>query len=504
MPLGDLLSVQPRLSVEHCAELRTAFVQAGYRVDEVVSAIGEEAHRALGRNSTVAAVRALGDRDDPLAVLTALWPLQRTVDPAALERALPGLVAPLLSAGLLTTGAGGVRAEVDLRPYASDDGASGWIASDLSPNLDTLGAPVRPDFVLGVSSASTSLAQLTVRDPVGRALDLGTGCGVQTLHLARHAESVVATDVNVRALALAELTLNLNRVRADLRLGNLYEPVAGELFDLITTNPPYVITPPRRPGERLTYREGDQRGDRLVEQVVRTGAAHLAEGGTLQVLANWAHPLGGDWADRLRGWIEPTGCDAHVVQRERLDVYEYVELWLADAGLSGRPDYGQRYAEWVDYFEQLRIEGVGMGWIVLHRTGRAEPSIEIENWPYPVEQPIGPAISAERRALDRERSLSEEQFLAQHWLLAEDVTEETFGAPGAADPQRIVHRQQRGFRRAHEVGTALAGVLGACDGDLSLGQILASVADILGAEPRVLAADLLPELRRMVRQGYLR
>ena len=48
--------------------------------------------------------------------------------------------------------------------------------------------PIRPDFVLGVSSASSTLAQLTVRDPVGRALDLGTGCGVQSLHLARHAE----------------------------------------------------------------------------------------------------------------------------------------------------------------------------------------------------------------------------------------------------------------------------------------------------------------------------
>ena len=60
--------------------------------------------------------------------------------------------------------------------------------------------------MLGVSSASTTLAQLTVRRPVGRALDLGTGCGVQSLHLARHARSVTATDLNPRALELAALT----------------------------------------------------------------------------------------------------------------------------------------------------------------------------------------------------------------------------------------------------------------------------------------------------------
>ena len=74
------------------------------------------------------------------------------------------------------------------------------MASDLTPGLD--GAPDRvgADHVLGISSAATSLAQLTVREPVGRALDLGTGCGVQALHLAAHCRRVVATDVNQRAL----------------------------------------------------------------------------------------------------------------------------------------------------------------------------------------------------------------------------------------------------------------------------------------------------------------
>jgi hypothetical protein len=491
------------LTEQQTDDLRAAFVGHRYRVDEVVDAIGEEAHRALGRNSTVAAVRSLGDREDPIAVLTALWPLQRPVRRSALERALPGLVSPLVSAGVLSASGEEVRAEVDIRPYASDDGASGWIVSDLSPNLDTLVSPIRPDFVLGVSSASTTLAQLTVRQPVARALDLGTGCGVQTLHLARHSQSVVATDLNPRALALARLTTGLNRVSADLRLGSLYEPVEGELFDLITTNPPYVMSPPRDSGERLTYREGDHRADGLVEHVVRHGADHLADGGTLQVLGNWAHPVGGDWRERLRGWIEPTGCDAHVVQRETLDVYEYIELWLTDAGLAGSGQYAHRYSEWVDYFEQLGVAAVGMGWITLHKAARNDPWIEIEDWPYTVEQPIGPAIAAELTAVDLERDLSDAQLLAREWVLAEDVVEESFGVPGSADPQRIVLRQQRGFRRAVEVDTALGGILGACDGDLQLGQIVHSVAGIVGVDPEVLQASTLPKVRELILQGLL-
>ncbi|HYP45517.1 MAG TPA: methyltransferase [Propionibacteriaceae bacterium] len=491
------------LSAEICAELRSALSEHGYTVDRVVEAIGEQAHRALGRNTTVVAARALGDRDDPLAVLTSMWPLQRSVSRSALDRALPGLVGPLAAAGILRQSGNQVHAEVDIRPYASDDGAGGWIVSDLSPNLDTHTAPVRPDFVLGVSSASTTLAQLTLRHPVRRALDLGTGCGVQTLHLARHAQQVVATDLNPRALAMAELTLGLNRVTADLRLGSLFQPVADERFDLITTNPPYVMSPPGKPGQRLTYREGDYPADGLVEQVVRHGPDQLTDGGTLQVLANWAHPAGDDWRQRLYGWIAATGCDAHVVQREALDVDEYVELWLADAGLAGSADYVRRYDAWLDYFEQLGVEAVGMGWIVLRRAGRSDPQIEIEDWPHPLEQPIGPAVADGFQARELEQDLSGDELLGRRWRLAVDVLEESTGAPGAGDPEHIVHRQQRGFRRAVAVDTALGGILGACDGELSLGQIIASVAEILEVPPGMLLDDVVPALRRLVRQGFL-
>jgi len=392
---------------------------------------------------------------------------------------------------------------VDIRPYASDDGATGWVVSDLSPGLDTLTTPVRSDFVLGVSSASTTLAQLTIRRPVARALDLGTGCGVQALHLARHAESVVATDLNPRALELARLTTRLNQVDVDLRLGNLYEPVRDETFDLITTNPPYVMSPPRSDGQRLTYREGNLAGDGLVEHVVRHGADRLADAGTLQVLGNWAHPAGGDWQARLHAWVATTGCDAHIVQRETLDVYEYIEVWLTDAGLAGTQSYAQRYREWLDYFERLGIAAVGMGWIVLHKAGRAEPRIRIEDWPYAVEQPIGPALAAEVAAVDLEAGLTDEALLSRSWVLAEDIVEESFGEPGAADPQRIVYRQQRGFRRAEEVDTALAGILGACDGDLPLGSIVNTVAAILQLDAAVLAASVVPRVRQLVLFGFL-
>ena len=482
-------------------ELADAFRSLDYRVDAVVGLIGAEAHAALGRNSTVPAARGLAGRDDPLATLTRLWLLQQPVQAPALERALPGLVQPLLAAEILrpSTSSGHISALVDLRPYATDDGDF-WVAADLTPNLDTQVRPIRPDHVLGVSAASSSLAQLTLRRPVGRALDLGTGCGVQSLHLARHADTVVATDLNPRALDLARITFALNQITVDLRPGNLYQPVAGERFDLIATNPPYVMAPPS--AARLTYREGGATGDGLVERVVVDGAAHLADGGVLQVLGSWAHVRGQDWTDRVGGWLTATGCDAHVVQREVLDPYAYVEIWLADAGLTGSPEYAERYAAWCDYFDRLGIEAVGLGWLTLRRTGRT-PSVRIEDWPHPVEQPIAPALDAGLQAVDRLAALTDDEILAARWRLADAVVEETTGQPGAADPEHVVFRQQRGFRRAVALDTATAGILGACDGELPLGRIVGSVAGLLDADEATLSRDTVARVRMLGVEGWL-
>jgi methylase of polypeptide subunit release factors len=492
------------LSPDVCAELTASFTEHRYEVDAVVAAIGEPAHAALGRNATVPARLALARRDDPLATLTRLWLLQDRVPRRDLDRALPGLVPVLADAGILEADDDSVVALVDLRPYASDDGASGWIASDLTPGLDTRVTPMRPDFVLGVSSASSTLAQMTVRRPVGRALDLGTGCGVQSLHLARHVREVVATDLNPRALTLARLTADLNGVEVDLRHGDLYAPVAGDRFDLIVTNPPYVLSPPT--GERLTYREGTRASDGLVEAVVRQGAEHLADGGVLQVLANWAHVRGEDWSQRVGGWLDPA-LDVHVVEREVLDPYAYVELWLADAGLTGASDYADRYAAWCAYFDGLGIEGVGMGWLLARKpggSGSAGPAHRtLESWPYAVEQPVAPAFARELDVVDRWRSATAGEVLDAAWTLAPDVVEETVGPPGANDPASIVLRQQRGLRRAVALDTAAAGVLGACDGDLSLRTLVDTVAGLLDIEPQGLAVELVERVRTLAVDGML-
>jgi len=246
------------LSDDDLVRLRAAL--EGYTVDAVVEAIGDEGQASLGRNHTVAAQRALGSRDDTLSTLTRLFILQDSVPDTAVRGALP--IDALRACGVVESDGDEWRAVVDIRPYGSpDDGADGWLVSDHAATLDTARGAPRADHVLGVSPASTTLAQLTIRRPIGRALDLGTGCGVQALHLARHTQSIVATDLNPRALRLADLSLRLSGVRTELRLGSLYEPAGNDPYDLIVTNPPFVMSPPSK--ARLTYRESDFTADGL-------------------------------------------------------------------------------------------------------------------------------------------------------------------------------------------------------------------------------------------------
>ena len=144
-----------------------------------------------------------------------------------------------------------------------------------------------------------------------------------------------------------------------------------------------------------------------------------------------------------------------------------------------------------------------MGWLVLRNAGRTEPWIRIEDWPHPLEQPIGPALAAEFDAVDRLSGMGDDQILQTRWRLADDVVEETAGQPGQADPQHIVLRQRVGLGRAYALDTATAGVLGACDGDLTLAEIIAAVSDLIGADPAALTEDTVGRVRELVLDGLL-
>ncbi|MFF4015174.1 methyltransferase [Streptomyces sp. NPDC001843] len=487
------------------ARLRDALLGASFTADGLLELLGAPAYAALARSETVPALRATRG-DTPLETLVRLFLLQQPVPHARVADVLP--VEECLASGWLVRpgGAAGsdLAATVDVRPYGGPGGEDWFIVSDLGCAVGGAGGIGNREegVVLGVGGASTTLAGITVRTPVAAALDLGTGSGIQALHATRHATRVTATDLNPRALHFTALTLALSGVpAADLRQGSLFEPVKeGERYDLIVSNPPFVISP----AARLTYRDGGMGGDDLCRSLVQGAGERLSEGGFAQFLANWQHVEGEDWQDRLRSWV-PRGCDAWIVQREVQDVTQYAELWLRDAGdhRTDPAEYQARYDAWLEEFEARKVKGVGFGWITLRRSGAAEPSVTVEEWPHSVEQPLGDTIRAHFARLDYLREHDDAALLAAHFKLAAEVVQEQVGLPGAEDPEHVVLRQHRGMRRATKVDTVGAGFAGVCDGTLSAGRILDAIAQLMGEDPVVLRDRTPAQIRLLVEQGFL-
>ncbi len=496
--------------------LRTALTAADYTVDAVGELLGPVASAALGRAQTTPALLALAGDRSPLATLVRLWPLQAPVDTADVTAALPGLVGPLTAAGIVEVDGDTVRAAVDVRPYG-DETHDWWVVCDLLHSLDGRSTGVPADHVPGVGGATTSLAQLTVRAPVGTALDLGTGCGVQAFHLTAHAGSVVATDVNRRALDMARLATALNGLAdaVEYREGDFFAPVAGQRFDLVVSNPPFVVSPAAAPGDpdpggRFAYRDAGLAGDELGRVLLSRLPDALTPGGTGQLLANWEHRSGADWQDRVGSWVAPlaeAGADVWVLQREVLDPAAYAETWLRDAAADRATGYAERYAAWLRDFADRGVQGIGFGWVSVRAAGhgRGRGTVRIEEHTGPVAQPLGPAVGAwfDRADWLAGAGATDDGVLGARLVVAAGVDEERYAEPGAEDPRAIVLRQHTGLLRSTAVDTATAGLVGACDGSLTVGAVAGALADLLEVDAAALRADLLPRVRRLVDDGYL-
>lgn len=455
------------------------------------------------------------------------------------------------------------------------------IASDWG---ELVGAIPGPDHVMPVGGATRTLAALAAYGADERVLDVGTGCGYHAILAALCGARVTATDVSARALGYARFNAALAGAEIDFRRGSLLEPVRGPRFDLadavdsldswsaarerydvVVSNPPFVITPEaaRADGVR-TYRDGGREGDSLLAELVGELRGVLAPGGRAWMLGNWEikasdaapdRPLGSasellsdaapdrpldavpDWARGPAAWI-PDGLDAWVIQREVLAPPDYAEMWLRDGGQTPRDrGYEKAYAAWLDDFERRGVIGVGMGYISVRA-----PEEELGDWNAGDRDAAGSNAgdwdaaclnaagsnaedSAKRRPWRRFEELSGPAPIDLHgyvegvWahrdllragdsaLLAARLVchgvEHRLHAPGQPEPFMLKLAQAAGFAAEVQVTSAVAGVVGACDGELTLGALCDAVAQLLGEPAEDVRTEVLPAVRELVGLGIL-
>ena len=557
----------PALDRDLIGRLRADVIASAWTVENLQNLLSQGAMSALMRDSRLPALVELAGSSDPAAVLTRFFILCQPERASALSEALPTLGAEGLEAlglaaiideaeaasALTASRACGapkrepkdkdenvqeasapkapslptmrdpdeeapepevaedpwMRALFDLRPHAAtlpDGDHEWWVASDLG-EVQT-GKPLADDHVLGIGGATLTLLEMTVRERVDSALDVGCGCGIQALYLATHAGRVVATDLSARACAITQFNAALNETTIDVREGSLFEPVEGEAFDLIVTNPPFVITPDSVRGAAglLEYRDGGMERDNLIRAVLRGAPACMNEGGTLQMLANWEIPESRNpdtqWSWRVDSWLEGLPVDAWVVQRDVLDPARYVDMWIRDSGgqLMERADYERAFTSWLADFRRAGTGAIGMGFVALRRLDEAE------------------AASGGERAYDLSLDGHAPRGRDVAWALASlrapelwdtaltrasDVREERHYVPGSADPELIIMHQGGGLGRSVPVSSAVSAVVGASDGELTVGQIAAAVAMLTSVEVDDVRAEVEAPLRDLIRWGFL-
>lgn len=341
--------------------VRRVFDDARFDAERIQERLGTTDRALVEGPDLPVYLRRLGEAD-PLAVLLRTFLLDVGIDRETAEDRLGrDSLALLERVGLLASDEDGlVDGTVRLVPHehlliASDRYAEG-----------------HADHVAAVHGPSATLAHLTVRRPVASALDVGTGNGIQSLLAAPHADRVVATDVNERALAFAAFNAALNGIEnVEFRRGSFFEPVAGEQFELVVTNPPYVISPE----STFLFRDSGLPKDAVSEQVVRALPAQLSEDGFASVMISWVQEEGEPTA-RPAAWVEGSGCDALIVYTGSDEPLSIAAQWNR-AERSDREAFAVAIDRWLDYFEAEEIEQIAFGCIVLRRR---TASAEHPNW----------------------------------------------------------------------------------------------------------------------------
>jgi methylase of polypeptide subunit release factors len=414
----------------------------------------------------------------------------------AAEALAPATVEELEAGGLIDVfDASRVRTAIVIKPYR-----------DLLIASDRLFVePAEPhDYVPGVNPVARLLAEQTIRARVRSALDLGTGNGTQMLAAARHADHVLGTDVNPRALAYARFNARLNSVEnVTLAEGSWFDPVGDEQFDLILANIPFVVSP----DAKSLYRDSGGAPGEISASVVQGAASRLAEGGFAHVMCEWGVAEGEEWSRAPSEWVRETGCDAVILRHDYSDPLAHSVAW--NHRLVGvDPDAFEEAVErWTTHHRDHGFAALAAATIVLRRRAQAPTA-----WISALEFGRGAPHDGSHHVL---RLFRGGDFLqAIHGEPERILRERLALADGVRLDQVLTRREERWRQRPAKLslrpGLALTAsvepraldLVFALDGR-PVEEVIRAVGERRGtgeAELRALALDALPEL---VRRGFV-
>lgn len=483
---------------EGIAKLREALRTGGYEPARMRPMLRADDENITPRPTDIPVVTRLLPEGDALATLLRLFLLGLAVPLADARAALAPLsIEHALRLGVIRRTADGIESTVRILP-AGDL----VIACDRTPEAS---ADLAADHVMGVATSSILLASLTVRRPIARALDVGAGSGIQTVLAAGHAERVIACDINPRALNFTAFNALLNgRDNVECRAGSFFEPVAGERFDLIVSNPPFVISPENG----LIFRDSGLRGDDVSRMVVRQAAEQLEEGGLAFVLISWGVRKGQAWPDPLRPWVADLPCDIWILHHSTEAPLLYAASW--NSALNTRAaEFSSALDRWTAYLADAGFAAVSYGAAILRRRNASTNWVRFDDIHGQREPGSGEQIEQLLAAQDYIVSLSDPRQLLDARLTlapAHRLDQVLRARDGTFAVEAASLRLERGLRFQSTVDAFSAHLLARLDGKRTLREAIAATAEQFSADGIGAAEsekEALPTMVRMLALGYV-
>jgi hypothetical protein len=478
------------LAPEAARAARESLEEAGFTIERILAEAGLNNPRTLDRLPPAALIESLGD--EGIAPLIRLFTVAGRLPADLAERALPMSVSFWEEIGLVRRSGEEVEATMRLQPDQDFMLASDWPAT---PTHD-----VGADHVLGYNPTAALLDNITIRDEVNTALDLGTGCGAQGILMAGHAAKVVATDLNPRAANIAAFNSLLNGVEMECHVGDLFEPVEGQTFDLITSNPPFVISPQ----SDYLFRDSELGGEGICRRIISTASEYLNENGFCQLLCNWAHFKDADWEEGLRAAFKECKCDAWVLKVNQVDAPLYAAGWIRQQEAAPQR-FQEELGEWLAYYESKGIVAISWTFVTLRKRSDAHNWFALSEIDLPLNNRCGDHV---RRCFEGYGVLARhtrEDLLALSPRVAEASRLEQSFAPDddgwTPDTARLTTAD--GLPISGGVDTHVANMLVRCDGKTPLETVFRRSAEDAEVSYEAMLPECLKIARRLLEGGHL-
>lgn len=233
---------------------------------------------------------------------------------------------------------------------------------------------VKFDAVENPHRPTEVLARLVPREFVDRSLDIGTGSGVHALQLASHSNTVVGVDISPRAVAFAEFNTALNGItNARFAIADVVNGLdTAEPFNLIVSNPPYLISPETS----VVYRDGPPESAHVGTRVLTEAPDLLTQDGLLVCLTSWGVSDRSDPVREIRSIAHRAGCNAvtfvYAIRSGPEDALRWNEY------LRETDQIHHTARRWVDFYRQHGIRELAYGIVIFTPAHGQQPWFRAE------------------------------------------------------------------------------------------------------------------------------